>query len=242
MNTSEPIKLIIDTDLGSDSDDVGALMVAHRLHQAGECELLAVTSSVSRSDSVAAIDVINRFYGADLPTGNVKNKRICEENVHGKYSRALAFAYGSRYLREQPEDAVRVIRRALSAADGRVRLVTIGPLVNIAGLLQSGADDLSPLTGTELVRDKVLDLYVMAGNFQGITNFYGYKFEAECNAALSVEDSVYVAEHFPRSVVYSPFELGVQILTGERLLAGKDNPMKMAYYVFQSAPRESWDP
>lgn len=100
MNTSEPIKLIIDTDLGSDSDDVGALMVAHRLHQAGECELLAVTSSVSRSDSVAAIDVINRFYGADLPTGNVKingyAKRTCTGSIRARWhSRTVAVICGN---------------------------------------------------------------------------------------------------------------------------------------------------
>lgn len=242
MKFSKSIPLIIDTDLGSDSDDVGALMVAHRLQQKGQCKLLAITSSTSRRDSVAAIDIVNRFYGTELPTGNVKNKIMCEESVHGKYSRAMAFAYGSRYLQEEPEDAVRVMRRILAQTEERVRLVAIGPLVNVAQLLKSEADEFSALTGTQLVREKVLDLYAMAGNFHGIINFYDYEFEAENNVALSVEDSIYVAEHFPRPIVYSPFELGAQILTGERLLTGKDNPMKMAYYVFQPAPRESWDP
>ncbi len=242
MKISKSIPLIIDTDLGSDSDDVGALMVAHRLHMSGQCKLLAVTSSTSRRDSVAGIDVINRVYGLEIPVGNVKNKKMCEESVHGKYSRAMAFAYGSRYLQEEPDDAVRVMRRVLAQAKERVRLVTIGPLVNIAQLLKSEPDKFSPLTGIRLVQEKVLDLFAMAGNFQGVTDFYGYEFEAETNVVLSVEDSVYVAERFPRPVVYAPFELGAQMLTGERLLNGKDNPMKMAYYVFQPAPRESWDP
>lgn len=95
MNEKKPIDLILDTDIGSDSDDVGAMMVLHRLRQAGECNLLAVTSSTSRKDSVAIIDVINRYYGADVPTGNVKGKKCSEGGTHGMYSRAVAFAYGA---------------------------------------------------------------------------------------------------------------------------------------------------
>lgn len=242
MNEKKPIDLILDTDIGSDSDDVGAMMVLHRLRQTGECNLLAVTSSTSRKDSVAIIDVINRYYGADVPTGNVKGKKCSEGGTHGMYSRAVAFAYGSRYIKEEPENAVTVLRRALAAAKDKVRLVTIGSFANVASLLKSGADGISPLSGAELVERKVSEMYSMAGNFKGVTNFYGYEFVAECNVLLSLEDSIYVAENFPRPIVYSPFELGVKILTGEKLLAGADNPMKMAYYVHNAGPRESWDP
>lgn len=35
MNEKKPIDLILDTDIGSDSDDVGAMMVLHRLRQTG---------------------------------------------------------------------------------------------------------------------------------------------------------------------------------------------------------------
>ena len=63
MKISKLIPLIIDTDLGSDSDDVGALMVAHRLHKSGQCKLLAVTSSTSRRDSVAGGGGVKRFFG-----------------------------------------------------------------------------------------------------------------------------------------------------------------------------------
>ena len=37
-----PVKLIIDTDMSTDCDDVGALCIAHALEQRGEAELLAV--------------------------------------------------------------------------------------------------------------------------------------------------------------------------------------------------------
>lgn len=243
MNKKQPINIILDTDIGSDSDDVGAMMVLHRLKKEGKCHILAVTSSTSRNDSVAIIDVINRYYGEEnIPTGKVKSKVCSEGGSHGMYSRAVAFAYKSKYLQSEAEDAVKVLRRALAGATGKVRLVTIGSFVNIADLLKSMPDEISPLDGKNLVLSKVSDMFSMAGNFKGLTNFYGYEFEAECNVLLSLEDSIYVAKNFPCPITYSPFELGVKIMTGEKLLAGKDNPMKMAYYVHNAGPRESWDP
>jgi hypothetical protein len=39
-----PVKLIFDTDMGNDVDDVMALCMIHSLQKRGACELLAVTS------------------------------------------------------------------------------------------------------------------------------------------------------------------------------------------------------
>ena len=41
----DPVKLIFDTDLGGDCDDVLALAVIHALQSRGQCELLAVTTT-----------------------------------------------------------------------------------------------------------------------------------------------------------------------------------------------------
>lgn len=237
-----PIDVIFDTDIGSDSDDVGAMMVLHGLQKQGLCRVLATTSSTSRRDGAAIIDVINKFYGCNIPIGNVKNKDVCAYPVYGGYSRAVSFAYENSYRDKDPDDAVKVMRRALSAAEGEVRLITVGAFVNVAALLKSGGDEISPLSGYELVKRKVSDMYSMAGNFCGDTEFCGNKFKAECNVMIDLPDTRYVAENFPKPITYSPFELGVRIKTGEKLLAGKDNPMKMAYYVHNITPRESWDP
>lgn len=39
-----PVQLIIDTDAGFDVDDVGAITVAHKMMDMGECEIVAVVS------------------------------------------------------------------------------------------------------------------------------------------------------------------------------------------------------
>ena len=40
-----PVKVIFDTDMYTDYDDIGALAMLHALADAGECELLAVVQS-----------------------------------------------------------------------------------------------------------------------------------------------------------------------------------------------------
>ena len=47
-------KVILDTDMLTDFDDVGALAALHALADAGECEILATVSCTRGNASVAA--------------------------------------------------------------------------------------------------------------------------------------------------------------------------------------------
>ena len=70
---AEPVKVVFDTDMLTDFDDVGALACLHALADAGECEILATVSSTRGNASVAAVEVINGYYGrGDLPVGAPK--------------------------------------------------------------------------------------------------------------------------------------------------------------------------
>ena len=61
-------KVIFDTDMYTDFDDVGALAVLHSLADAGECEILGTVVSTRRAPSMGMVELINRFYGrGDLP-------------------------------------------------------------------------------------------------------------------------------------------------------------------------------
>ena len=75
--SKEPVKVIFDTDMITDFDDVGALACLHALADAGECEILATVSSTRGNASVGAVEVINRYYGrADLPVGAPKGMGV----------------------------------------------------------------------------------------------------------------------------------------------------------------------
>ena len=70
---SEPQRLIIDTDMSSDCDDVGAVCLAHALMDAGEADLLAVVHNTGLLEGVGAVSALNAWYGRDsLPVGAYK--------------------------------------------------------------------------------------------------------------------------------------------------------------------------
>ena len=117
-------KVILDTDIGGDYDDVGAMATMHALADLGECEVLAVGScSVSR-DAVPCIEILNDYYGRTfLPVGGVpdwpREPRACGDFWHKvKWPEVLKAKY-RRYRHEtsaEAPDAVRVYRRALADA------------------------------------------------------------------------------------------------------------------------------
>ncbi|WP_229214138.1 hypothetical protein [Dyadobacter flavalbus] len=65
--------IILDTDIGPDYDDVGAMAVMHALADRGEAKPLAVISCNKNELVVPTIEIINTFFGRpELPTGAPK--------------------------------------------------------------------------------------------------------------------------------------------------------------------------
>jgi len=70
--------VILDTDIGSDCDDAGALAVLHALADAGELEILGVVFSSGKNRyGVGTCDAINTYYGrGDLPLGQYQGTDV----------------------------------------------------------------------------------------------------------------------------------------------------------------------
>ncbi len=63
-------------------------------------------------------------------------------------------------------DAVTLYRQLLAKQpDGSAIIVAVGPLRNLANLLKSPADEISPMDGKALITKKVKRLEVMGGNY-----------------------------------------------------------------------------
>ena len=130
-------------------------------------------------------------------------------------------------------------------------LVTLGFLTNIAGLLSSPADSVSPLTGTELVAAKVSSVYVMGGRYPESVLFSEFNFNcgdglisvAECEGSAKA-----AVENMPSNVkmIFSGFEVGNKVMSGGALTScGEEtNPCRRAYidYCGNGVNRPSWDP
>lgn len=245
--------LWIDTDIGGDCDDAGALALANIAARKGAVDLLGMTFTTSAPAGPACIDAINTYYGnSRIPVGMTDRERFCCETVNS-FQEYVARQYPNRFFCRQEnrflpaENAVRLIRRGLAnAADDSVTFACIGQLNNVSDLLDSQPDDLSPLSGVDLVRQKVREFAVMGGLFlpDGETvTFCGESYETEYNIATDIPSAINFVNKCSSRIVFCDFLLGYRVLTAGPLLRQNDpnNPVTAAYRIFQNRPRESWD-
>ncbi|MDG0888972.1 nucleoside hydrolase [Paracholeplasma manati] len=240
------IELIIDTDIGNDSDDAGALAIAHQLENLGECKILAITSSTSRLDGALCIDAINQYYHkSHIPVGmSTKSSFLDETTGYGQYSRAIVNQYKTT-LTHVPT-STNILRQALAKTCNKVVFVTLGPLNNIKDLLMSPPDQYSPMNGHDLVQTKVEKFVVMGGDFSKedvIFMLDNQKMIAEWNILQDVDSAQYVIHQLDTPILFVPYAVGL-IKTGHRLFSepNYESPIKLAYKVHNNGPRQSWDP
>jgi len=241
---SEPVKMIFDTDMGGDIDDVLALAVIHGLQNRGEVELLAVTCSKDHPAAASVVDIINTWFGrGNIPIGRVVDGKTPAPGKYLKQTVADGFPHDITPQTETPE-AVALLRKTLAAQpDGSVVLVLVGQQTNVARLLESRPDKHSPLTGRALVKQKVRMLSVMAGMF---SNSKKGRVNVTWNVKVDIDAARTVMHEWPTKIVVTPFRLGNQLpypgASIERDFS-KKNPVAAAYRHWGKMPydRPGWD-
>jgi len=237
------IRIIYDTDMDTDCDDVGALAILHALADEGEVEILATVVSSRYPWSVPCVDVINQYYGrGDIPIGAPKTAWTDSGFRGSPYARQISEQsepYTPRYKsNNDAPDAVDVYRRVLVAQkDNSVVIVSVGYLTNLRDLLASKPDDISPLNGVDLVRQKVSRWVCTGGSYPRDTNpaVRGNYTPDPLSAAIAVRD-------WPGLIYFTG--LGDDIQTGGRLHeTPAENPIRRAYKLLlrDVKTRPSWD-
>ena len=235
---SSPPKVIIDTNLDSDVDDVGALAMLYNLHHAGEIELLGVIVTSDDPYAPVCAAALNTFYGMpELPVGFLKSQP--ELKHHSRYTKQIAEEFPSEmHSWEDTDDAIRLYRKLLAGnPDESVTIVTVGHLSSLQGLLQSEPDHNSNLNGRLLVNQKVKKWICMGGQFpQGKeANFY----------RPDPASTVYCVNNWEKEVIFCGWEVGNPVITGGDWLKEKlepNHPVYRGYELYNSfAGRQSWD-
>jgi purine nucleosidase len=211
----EPVRLIFDTDICGDCDDVLALGMIHSLQSRGHCRLLAVTISVDHEQAAPFVDAVNTFYGrGDIPIGVVGSGGVVEKSAFLSMVEEKDAAGHYRYPHDlitgrSAPGATTVLRKTLAAQpDHSVVIAQVGFSTNLARLLDSPPDEHSPLSGVELVRCKVKRLSLMAGAF---TTIEGKSHYLEYNVIKDVKSAQALADRWPTAMVYSGFEIGIAL-------------------------------
>ena len=248
LPAAEPVRLIFDTDMGNDVDDALALAMIHAFQSRGEARLLAVTVTKDNRYAAPFVDLVNTFYGRpDIPIGVVKQGKTPGDSAmirvpSERRNAAGAYIYPHRLADGvAAPDAVGVLRRTLaSAPDGGLVIVQVGFSTNLARLLDSKADDASPLDGAQLAARKVRLLSVMAGHFP-----LG---KPEFNVATDIPAARKVFDAWPSPIVFSGFEIGQALLFPAAAIEhdfawAADHPVAEAYRNYMKMPynRPTWD-
>ena len=228
------VRLIFDTDMMGDVDDVGTAALLHALADKGEVTILAMGLSGKNPWSPLCLDALNTyFHRPNIPIGMVRGPAFDKPS---RYAEGIAneFPHKLKSADETP-DAAMLYRKVLaSEPDDSVVMVTVGQLTNFANLLKTPADEYSNLAGKELVRRKVKTWVCMGGKIPA---------GREANLVHDGAAAAYAIQNWPTPIVFSGFEIGKDIVTGTNLKnVPKSSPVRRAYELFNNLKgRESWD-
>ncbi len=232
----EKVKIILDTDIGSDCDDAGALAVMHKLADKGEVEILGIIFSSNANKYGAGVcDAINRYYGrTDLPLGQFQED-VTIGDPNDSYSRYIASAHDKygHTVTDSTTESTMVYKQILkSQADKSITIITIGHPVALYFLLKDQE-------GKQLVNQKVNRWIAMTHTDTIPVNDWNF---GKNGTAPFINELI---DLWPTQIFFSG--AGKDIITGNKKLPDTPdyNPVKKAYKLWGNNAlkngRSSWD-
>lgn len=245
----EPLRVIFDTDLGNDIDDVLALQMLLNYEREGQIDLLGITLCKANPATIAFTDGFCRFNQRnDIPLGYAYQGVTPEDGTYLLPTLAASkngkpLLQPARTIDSNLPEGYKLLRELLAGQpDHSVVLIAVGPLTNIGNLLVSPADEISPLPGRELVAAKVSRVVTMAGLFSREFDFPEY------NVACDLEAAHRTFENCPVPLTTTGWEVGNRLLyPHESILRDfgdpQTHPLSVAYCHYMKMPydRQTWD-
>ena len=240
------VNLIVDTDIASDCDDVGALAVACAAQRLGAANIAAVITTTKNAYSAACAWQILRYcLGANSIPVAAYNGSSTKLAYSSNYTQTVAQGSWGASPVAAPATYpghVAVARQAMAnweTAGVQGVYALIGTWTSLAEILASAADGISPLNGVQLFSAAVSRLYVMGGN--DINNASA---TPETNLTVDAGSVISSLALLPSTIerVWSPYQLGSAINTVP--LVSASSPISTAYTLFAGSgnTRSSWDP
>lgn len=245
--------IIMDTDIGSSTDDLFTMMMLYCYQDQKRSKLLGVMVNREGEDCAACADVMNTYYGySDIPIGLIRDGiKFPKVWIDYKALPTLTDSNGELMFRRSIADystlpdGWQLYRQLLAAQpDHSVSILSIGFVTCLVQLLQSGSDEYSSLNGVELVRRKVKCLYMMGGVFGDAVE------SIEFNFAQGIDFAQTFFQLWPADVdiIMSPGEVGDGIeYQPEQVIADIDwtdrHPIKQVYLNYNcDTGQKMWDP
>ena len=219
-NRSKPKPVIVDTDIGNDSDDALAVRVLSYFDAIGAIRLLMASCSFNTINALKGISALLNYDGTMGVPVVLKNSNYTEST--GEYLDTL-IAYP--YTQSTPKSVYgyKAYRKVLAESKEKVNLLFLGALTNLSDLLDSSADEFSNKNGIALVTEKVEKVYVMGGAYpdsvvamdgQGATIDGVVVPGAEWNFAGDISATANVIANCPVPMIFCGWEIGRAIPCG----------------------------
>ena len=220
--------VILDTDMGPDCDDVGALVTLIDYAKQYGFDILGICNCTSNRSGMGTIDAVARYCGYPVENlGQWAQPGFMDDESCHKYTDEIAQRFSEKYasgtLAVAP--SVEFYRRTLAnAPDDGVVIIVIGMLNTLSALLDSEPDEFSPLSGKELIKAKVNALVSMAAILpEG----------RECNVLNDYKAAENVFTNWPTAMYLSDFHIGWQIITGyDPEQPQPENPLYESYRLY----------
>lgn len=247
----QAIQMILDSDFGSSTDDLFALMMLHHYMDDGLVDLKGIVVDREGVKNAELVDIFNTYYGhPNIPVGlernGVKNPR-CFIPYNGvcdlKDGQGNPLFERTQDMTKCPE-GYKLYRQLLSKAEDKsIVVVAIGFVTTLSELFESGADEYSQLNGVDLFGQKVKSVYIQSGRFESGDSLSGY------NMRAASKQSAIFYDKLPKNVdlIMSPSNIGdlMNYLPKDVLVdlsTTEQNPIKAVYtnYTCDTGQR-MWD-
>lgn len=234
------MKIVLDTDIGNDCDDAGAIALLCNLKKEYNFDILAIGSSTPLVEGAKAVDSITTYYNCNCLIGYSSLKPDYFNPTKKIYSQVVAEEY--KHLKSNKiGDYVKSFRKVFAESDEKITLIIIGPFNAFVEFINSKADEISSLTGKELINNKVEHIYIMGGTFcKEPEIFAGNPIYSEWNIKVDIKSAQYFLKNITCPMTFVPFETGL-LFTGENL-KDMENPVTRSYQYYSNGTRYSWDP
>ena len=134
VQAQAPVKVLLDTDIGSDIDDAVAL--AYLLRQT-RCRLLGITTVTGEAAKrVALAKALCHAAGQNIPVyaGMETPLVIAQKQITAPQAEKLKFTGTKPSSNSSPQHAIEFMRDTIYANPGEIVLLAVGPMTNLAHL------------------------------------------------------------------------------------------------------------
>lgn len=245
VNQSPRPQILYDCDIDSDIDDVVDLLMLLNLEHLQELDIKGIVVSSANNEAAACLYAILNYYGrTEIPIG-VNTSALGTSTSLYNTGVVTKFGVVGKTTAADFDNYLITQRTLLAAAeDNSIEYLTTAALSSVKGLLESPADEISPLTGLELITAKVRTLFCVAGRWPtgaGVSDF-------SADIARATE-SAYVLANWPTTVpiIFVNINDGDTLKSGENVMVALNNlnPAKEAWNLYfgrldPSDTREAW--